>query len=89
MAMKIKDGFILREVAGQWLVVPLGERVVEFNGMITLSESGALIWKALETESSVDDLVAKVLSEYDIDEATARADVDEFLGMMREKELLA
>lgn len=87
--MKIKDGFILREVAGQWLVVPLGERVVEFNGMITLSESGALIWKALETESSVDDLVAKVLSEYDIDEATARADVDEFLGMMREKELLA
>ncbi|MGE5405192.1 MAG: PqqD family protein [Candidatus Saccharibacteria bacterium] len=87
--MKIKDGFILREVAGQWLVVPLGERVVEFNGMITLSESGALIWKALENEASADDLVAKILAEYDIDEATAKTDVDEFLAMMKEKDLLA
>lgn len=86
--MKIKDGFMLRQVAGQWLVVPLGERVVEFNGMITLSESGAIIWKSIESGASLEDIVQQILSEYSIDEDTARADINEFMDSMKAKEIL-
>lgn len=86
--MKLKDGFMLREIAGQWVVVPLGERVVEFNGIMTLSESGALLWKNMADDIRVDDLVQIVLNEYSIDEETVRLDVREFVAMLREKELL-
>ncbi len=86
--MKIRDGFMLREVAGQWVVVPLGERVVEFNGIMTLSESGALLWKVLEKDVLEEELVQAVLKEYSIDAETAKKDVQEFIGTIRKKDLL-
>lgn len=86
--MKIKDGFMLRQVAGQWLVVPLGERVVEFNGMITLSESGAIIWQEIVAGSTVDKIITRLVSEYDVNEEMVRSDVDEFIGVMDAKGLL-
>lgn len=86
--MRTKQGFLLREVAGSWIVVPIGNRVVEFNGLITLSESGALLWKKLESGASKDDLVELLLSEYEVDKATAEADVLEFLSSVDMKGLL-
>ena len=86
--MKIKNGFMLREVAGQWVVIPLGERVVEFNGIMTLSESGALLWKVLEKEVLEEELVQAVLMEYSIDKETATSDVLEFTTRLREKGLI-
>jgi hypothetical protein len=85
--MKIKDGFMLREIAGSWIVVPIGQRVVEFNGLMTLSESGALLWKELEKGAEKEQLVEKVLSEYDIDRDTAESDVEEFVAEVSEKGL--
>ena len=86
--MKIRDGFMSRQIAGQWVVVPLGERVVEFNGIMSLSESGALLWKLMEKETAEDDLVQVILQEYDIDENTARTDVRNFVADLSEKGLL-
>lgn len=86
--MKLKNGFLCREVAGQWVVVPLGERVVEFNGIMTLSESGALLWRNMVNEILEEDLVQIVLNEYIVDEESARVDVREFVAMLREKELI-
>lgn len=86
--MKTKEGFLLREIAGSWIVVPIGSRVVEFNGLITLSETGALLWKRLVTGAELEDLVALILSEYDIDEINATADVKEFITSVEEKGLL-
>lgn len=86
--MKIQDGFMSREVAGQWVVVPLGERVVEFNCIMTLSESGALLWKSLEKDVQEEELVQVVLKEYSIDEETAKTDVQEFLTILREKAII-
>lgn len=86
--MKLKDGFMLREVAGQWIVVPLGERVVEFNGLLTLSETGAVIWEMLEKECSETDLVQAILSDYNIDKETAKADIHDFVAQIKEKGLL-
>jgi hypothetical protein len=86
--MKIKDGFMLREIAGSWVVVPLGQRVVEYNGLMILSESGALLWKLLEKGAEMDELVQAILSEYEVDEATARADIEEMIGNIRDRGLI-
>lgn len=87
--MKIKEGFMLRDIAGSWIVVPIGQRVVEFNGLMTLSESGALLWKRLESEATMESLVEAILSEYDVDEGTAKADVENFISSVCEKGLMA
>ncbi len=85
--MKVKEGFMLREIAGSWVVVPLGARVVEFNGLISLTETSAFIWRLLEQGHSTDEILKRVLSEYDIDEETARKDMDEFINCGIEKGL--
>ncbi len=88
--MKLKDELMLREVAGQWIVVPLGTSVVEVNGIITLTASAALLWKSIQAGGieSADDLAKVLLSEYSVDEATARQDAQEFLDQLNEKGLI-
>lgn len=86
--MKIKEGFMLREIAGTWIVVPLGQKVVEFNGLMTLSESGALIWKRLVHGAEMDELINMILTEYDIDEATARNDIQEMIAAIEKRGLI-
>lgn len=86
--MKIKNGFMLREIAGTWIVVPLGQKVVEFNGLMTLSESAAFIWKKLEGGAEMDELVQVILSEYNIDEFTARKDIHELIDAIEAKGLI-
>lgn len=87
--MKIKEGFMLREIAGSWIVVPIGQRVVEFRGLMTLSESGAQLWRKLESGADVEDLVALLMAEYDMDEKTVRDDIREFLSAVGAKGLIA
>ena len=77
--MKPKDGFLLREVDGTSIVVATGDAATEFSGLITLNQTGTLIWKCLETGATEDDMVAKLISEYDIDEESARRDVKAFV----------
>lgn len=87
--MKLKQGYLLREIAGSWIVVPIGQRVVEFNGLMNLSESGALLWKKLE--NSIDreeELVNLLTEEYDIDVETAKKDVHEFISSIKEKGMM-
>lgn len=86
--MKIKNGFMLRHVAEQWVVVPIGERVVEVSGILTLSETGAFLWKILENGATEDELIDKILAEYSVDEATARKDVLAFIDNVKQKGLL-
>lgn len=87
--MKIKEGFLLREIAGSWIVVPMGQRVVEFNGLISLNDSGAYLWRKLEENiGGEEELVTLLTNEYDVDEDTARLDVNEFLASIREKGLV-
>ncbi|PYG89484.1 coenzyme PQQ synthesis protein D (PqqD) [Ruminiclostridium sufflavum DSM 19573] len=86
--MKIKSGFMLREIAGQSVVVPLGARVVEFNGIMTLSESGALLWRELEKNSTMEEMVELLLTEYSIDRETARNDVEQFVQSMLDSSLI-
>ena len=50
--MKIKEGFLLREVAGKYVVVPLGAQSVDFRCLITLNEAGTFLWRLMETETT-------------------------------------
>ena len=70
--MKIIKEFILRNIAGECVLVPTGATTQEFNGLITLSDTGKFIWEHLETVDSFDELIALMLEEYEIDEETAR-----------------
>lgn len=81
--MKLKDGFILREVAGNSVVVPTSADL-NLNGMITLNETGKILWAALTDGAEMDALVAALLAEYDIDEATARDGAEAFVAKLRE-----
>lgn len=81
--MKIKDSFVLRQLADTWVVLPLADKTVNFNGMITLNESGVLLWRALENGADTDALVKVLTSEYAVDEVQARTDVEVFLEKLR------
>lgn len=77
--MRIKQGYVLRQVADLWVVLPLAAEIVNFNGMIKLNDCGALLWQALEHGCEVDGLVDAVLAEYRVSREQARTDVEEFL----------
>ena len=76
--MKIKEGFLLRQVAGQSVVLPADD-ALNLNMMITLNDSGAFLWKQLEQETDEAQLVAALLREYEVEEETARQCVAEFV----------
>ncbi|MBE6738215.1 MAG: PqqD family protein [Ruminococcaceae bacterium] len=86
--MKIKENFMLRKVADCYVVVPVGAAVAEFNGMINLNEAGAFLWQLLESDTTIDDVVSEMLKQYDVDEATAKKDVEKFVAQLREASLL-
>ncbi len=86
--MKIKNGFILRTVAGQNLIVPVGENTMNFNAAITLNESAAFLWNKLTEEQSEEQLLSALTEEYAIDEETAKADIKVFLDVLKEHNIL-
>ena len=86
--MKLKYEFSVRNVVGEHILVPLGEGALAFSGIITTSEVGAFLVELLGQEVSYDTLLHRMLGEYEVDEATARADLDEFLGYLDQLSLL-
>lgn len=81
--MKIKAGYILRQVAGNSIVIAVGDEAVNFNGLITVNGAGTFLWKQLEQGATEAGLLAAMQAEYDVDEETARADIAEFLDKLR------
>jgi hypothetical protein len=86
--MKIKKGFAKRSIAGANIVVPVGRQTRDFNGMITLNDTGSFLWDCLEKETTLDALVAKILGEYDVDEKKAREDAEAFTKLLEENGIL-
>lgn len=87
--MKIKEGFMLRQVGGQAVVVAVGAASRDFNGIIRLNSVGEFLWKALEEETSEEMLLSRLLSAYNVDEATAKSDIKDFIDRLKEADLLA
>lgn len=85
--MKIKDGFLLRQVAGKTVVVPVGSGL-DLNVMITLNGTGAFLWERLQTETDAQALTDALLAEYDVDETRARESVDAFVQRLKDHDFL-
>lgn len=86
--MKRKDGFILRQIAGQYMAVPTGSRTREIHGMITLNETGAFLWEMLGSDQTAESLVEALLAEYETDEQVAFDAVREFVDKLRREEVM-
>lgn len=82
--MKIKRGFISRQVAGNNVVVATGEQTKNFNGIIKLNESGLILWNRLTVGANKEELVKALFDEYDITRDVAETDVDKFVGVLRD-----
>lgn len=82
--MKIKEGFMLRDVAGSYVVVPMGKEAADFNGMITLNETGAFLWRQLEKGCTREELLAAMQKEYDVTEERAAKGIEKFLAQVEE-----
>ena len=82
--MRIKANFALRQVADTWCVLPLAEETLNLNGMLSLNDSGAFLWKALEKDANKDELISILVSEYEIDSQCAEADIEDFLNKLRQ-----
>ena len=86
--MKLKKEFILREIAGEYILVPTGETTLNFNGLITVNELGAFIWNNIEKVNSEEDLLKLILDEYEVEENIAREDLNEFLNKLKAAEII-
>ena len=86
--MKIKNGFLLRKVGEQTIVVAIGDESRDFNGIIRLNETGRFLWEKLQSETTEKNLVSAMLLEYDINEATAENDTADFIESLKEANLL-
>lgn len=77
--MKVEKSFVLREIAGEYIIVPTGNTALEFNGLISVNEVGKFLWDLLQCEVTEEEMVRKTLEEYEIDRETVEQDVGEFL----------
>lgn len=86
--MKIKKGFVLRNVVDEYIVMPTGDNIAKFEGAVVLNEVSAFVFKQLENSVSRDDLLAALLNEFEVDETTAAADLDALLRQFTDLGLL-
>ena len=87
--MTIKKGLILKEIAGSYIVVAVGNAVKEVGGIITLNKTGAFLWKNLEKGLTEEELVSALVSHFKVDKETAKTDVLEFVLSLNNANLLA
>lgn len=80
--MRVDKEFVLREIAGDYIIIPTGKTVLEFNGLITVNEVGVSLWKMLQDDVTLEELVQGILEEYDVEENVAREDIQEFLDTL-------
>ncbi len=87
--MKIKEGFVVERVGGQYLAVAVGELADNFNALIRMNATGAFIWGLLESgDMAFDELLAAMEKEYDAEKSVLRADLERFVAKLRSAGLI-
>lgn len=81
--MKRNPNFLLKDVAGKQVLVPVGKAAVAFPGMITVNNTGKFIWAFLEQEHTFDQLVEAMTLQYEVSAETAREDATVFIDRLR------
>lgn len=80
--MRRNPDFIIKDVAGKQVLVPVGQAAVSFPGMVTVNDTGKFIWELLETEQTLDGVAAAIAARYDVSADTARTDAKQFLNRL-------
>lgn len=86
--MKIKKEYILREIAGQSIIVPIGKASLDSRGIMTLKGCGVFLFKEFQKGIEKNELLEKVLNEFNVDKATAESDIEEFVVNLKKLNLL-
>lgn len=86
--MRVKSGFVLRKIGTKYMAVPVGERTRDVHGMIALNETGAFIWQLMEEERTEEEIVGKLLEEYEVDRDTAAGALGRFRAKLAEEGVL-
>ena len=86
--MKIKEGFVLREVANQAIVIAVGKASESFKGMIKMNQTSKDIWNYIQNGLDVEDIVLEMKKKYDVDETVIRKDVLYIINVLRENNIL-
>lgn len=81
--MKMNGEFVLREIAGETILIPVNAAAQTMSGMAVLNGLGAFLWERLPQAEKAEDLTAAILAEYEVDAETAQRDVEEFLDSLR------
>lgn len=82
--MRRSEDYLLRTIAGETILIPTGAAARQLSGLVTLNELGAFIWQQLADDCTLDTIAARITAEYDVDDATARADAENFLQYLHE-----
>ena len=86
--MKIKKEFILREIVGDIVLVPINKSKSKFDGLITMNEIGKFIWENIESAKDEDELLQRILDEYEVERDVAKKDLDEFLQVLKNLDII-
>lgn len=86
--MKIKEDFILRKVADSYVVVPVNNMSLDFNGIINLNETGAFLFNLMQNGANREELISKMLDEYEVTEQKAEKDFDLFIEKVKGADIL-
>ncbi|MBR3809923.1 MAG: PqqD family protein [Clostridia bacterium] len=87
--MKLSENFVLKNIAGATVVMPVGDAVGKINGMIKLNPSAKVIWESLEANKDFNGILEEMKNNFtDVDEATLKEDINYFLNKLRELEIL-
>lgn len=87
--MKIKDGYMIKKVLNDYVVVPVGEEVLNFDGMVKLNNTAAFLWQKLEQETTEQELAIALLEKYEVSAEKAQASVTKVLDKLQEAGFLA
>lgn len=86
--MKIKKDVVVRCVAGEYMLIPIGDAITDYNGLFVITESGMLLWDLIKNGAEKDELVSALMKEYGIDSKTAAEDINEFIKKLCDLEIL-
>ena len=86
--MKFKNDFIVKEISGSTVVIPVGNRVADFNGMLKLNETGVFLFNLLKNDTTIEALVQSLVDEYEVTKEKANEDVITFVNKLKEADII-
>ena len=86
--MKLVEGFCIRKILDETIIIPTGDAARCLSGLIAVNETGEFLFELLQTEQTIESLVAEMLNEFDVDEETAEAGVTAFIDVLKENQML-